>query len=161
MSNKKSFFLFLIILFIVIVAIVLENFGSLGVYEKVYSIDSSTFDSGDNAYSYNAMVTDDTITFYDKDGNSIIYVFEADRLVNVFNVYNAKSEAEAKRIATHYTKQIGNGEIYDVNYKGTTVSVRMDINYFSEYKDYSKKQIEDLLLKTAKEIDNEEWFVWI
>lgn len=156
MNNKKVFFVFLIILFIIIVAFVLENFTSLGVYEKVYTIDSSTFDSGDNAYSYDAMVTDDTITFYDNEGNSIIYVFSADKLENVFNVYNARSEAEAKRIAAYYKKQIGNGEITRVSYNGTTVSVTMDMNYFSEYKNYSKKEIEDILLQNAEIIESED-----
>lgn len=150
MNNKKSFFVFLIIVFIIIIAFVLENFGPFGVYERVYTIDSSIFDSGDSAYRYDAMVTDDTITFYDSAGNSIIYSFNADKLENVFNVYNAKSEAEAKRIATYYAKQIGKGEISKVSYSGTTVSVMMDMNYFSEYKDYSKKQIEDILLKNAE-----------
>lgn len=156
MNNKKSFFVFLIILFIVIVAIVLENFGPFGVYERVYTIDSSIFDSGDSAYRYDAMVTDDTITFYDNSGNSIIYSFNADRLENVFNVYNAKSETEAKRIAAYYTKQIGKGEISKVSYNGTTVSVMMDMNYFSEYKDYSKKEIETILLQNAERLEWED-----
>lgn len=156
MNNGKKFFLFLIILFIVIVAIILEKFNPFGVYEEIYTIDSSIFDSGDNAYIYDAMVTDDTITFYDRDGNSIIYSFDANRLVNVFNVYSAKSEAEAKRIAAYYTKQIGNGEISRVSYSGTTVSVVMDMNYFSEYKNYSKKEIEEILLQNAEKIEMED-----
>ena len=146
MKNKKLFFTFLIFLFIIIVTLIIEKFGHFGVYENVYTIDSSNFNSGDDAYGYSAMVTDDTITFFDSDGNSIIYVFEADRLVNVFNVYNAESEEKAKKIAAFYTKEIVKGEIDNVNYKGNIVSVQMDINYFSEYKDYSKKQIEDILL---------------
>lgn len=156
MNDKRSFFIFLILLFIIIVAIIIENFSPFGVYEKVYTIDSSTFDSGDNAYIYDAMVTDDTIIFYDKQGNSIIYVFSANRLENVFNVYNAKSETEAKRIAAYYTKQIGNGEISRVSYNGTTVSVTMDMNYFSEYKNYSKKEIENILLQNAKKFEMED-----
>lgn len=156
MRNRKSFFIFLIILFIVIFAVILENFGHFGVYEKIYTIDSSVFDSGDDAYRYDAMVTDDTITFYDNDGNSIIYSFHADRLENVFNVYNAKTESEAKRIASYYEKQIGNGEISRVSYSGTTVSVTMDMNYFSEYKNYSKKEIENILLRDAEKIEMEE-----
>lgn len=156
MNNKRLFFIFLIILFIVIVAIILEKFNQHVVYEKVYTVDSSGFDSGDSAYIYDAMVTDDTITFYDNDGNSIIYVFNADRLENVFNVYNANSEAEAERIAAYYTKQLGKGEISRVNYSGTTVSVTMDMNYFSEYKDYSKKEIENILLQNAEKIEMED-----
>ena len=107
-------------------------------------------------YLYDAIVTDDTITFYDNFGNSIIYVFNADKLENVFNVYNAKSEAEAKRIVSYYNNKIGNGEISKVSCNGTTVSVMMDINYFSEYQNYSKKEIEDILLQSDKKIEMED-----
>lgn len=146
--NKKLFFAILIFLFLIIVFFIIKMFEHFGVYEDVYTIDSMNFNSGDENNGYSAIVTDDTITFFDSDGNSIIYVFESDRLVNVFNVYNADSEEKAKKIAAYYYKQVGNGEIYDVNYKENIVSVQMDINYFSKYKEYSKKQIEDILLKT-------------
>ncbi len=154
MKKKNYFFIFLIVLFIIIVTCIIEMFGKSSVYEKVYTIDSSNFDSGEkDPYSYTAMVTDTTITFYDEDGNSIVYLFENDRLVDVFNVYTANSEFEAKRLYTRYKRQIGNGEISDVSYNGKVVTITMDINYFSEYKDYSMKEIKDILLDGAEIID--------
>lgn len=153
-NKKKYFFIFLTLIFIAIVTCIIEMFGKIGVYEKVYTIDSSAFDSGEiDPYSYTAMVTDTTITFYDESGNSIVYTFDNDRLVSVFNVYTTKSEAEAKRFASRYKRQIGNGEISDVYYNGKVVSVEMDMNYFAEYKDYSMKEIKDILLNGAEIID--------
>lgn len=152
MSNKKFF---LIIVFIVVVVIILESFNFFDVYEKVYPIDSTILNSGEDTSGYDILVTDDVITFYDDDGNSIIYTFEADRLVNVSYVYNAKSEFETKYILEHYTDRIGNGEISDVTCSGKNVFVEMDMKFFSEYEGYSKKEIEDILLKNAEKKEKE------
>ena len=153
MKKRKAFFVLAIVFFSILIGFIIRKFDAFGIYERVYEIDTNYFESGDNDYIYDAIVTDDSITFYDSLGNSIIYTFEADRLTNVLNVYNAKSEAEAKRIATYFNKQIGKGEIERVTYKGTTVSVMMDINYFSEFKNYSKKEIESILMDSKKNND--------
>ena len=156
MNNKRLFFVFLIIFLLVILAIIIKKYIFIDAYEKVYSIDSGNLNSIETRYMYDAIVTDDTITFYDNEGNSIIYVFYADRLENVFNVFNANSESEAKRIALYYTKQIGNGEIAKVSYNGTTVSVMLDMNIFSEYKNCSKSEIENILLSNINVLKREE-----
>ena len=154
MKNKSLYFIGSIIIIIFFVYVFLFE---KSVSEKVYdnSIFSGDKNSGDSK-EYDIFVEEDMITFYDANGNSIIYVFENDRLTNVFNVYNAPNEIEAKRIANYFTTQFGSGEILDVNFLDTTVSVQMDMNYFSEYKDYSKKQLEQILLNDANLIKDEE-----
>lgn len=135
-------------------------FRNNNAYEKVYDSTDDYIVSGESALegekNYDIYVTDTEITFYDLNGNSIIYTFEDDRLKSVFNVYNALNEVEAKKIAAYFTAQIGNGEILKVDHVDNVVSVQMDINYFSEYKDYTKKQIEEILLKDASFVNEEE-----
>ena len=135
-------------------------FRNNNVYEKVYDSTDAYIASGEGSLegekNYDIYVTDTEITFYDLNGNSIIYAFEDDRLKSVFNVYNASNEVEAKKIAAYFTAQIGKGEILKVNHVDNAVSVQMDINYFSEYKDYTKKQIEEILLKDASFVNEEE-----
>ena len=129
------------------------------VYEEVYDINSqpAIFDEEKRAENkdYDVFVTDTEIRFLDSFGNSIIYVFENDRLKDVFNVYNGENEVEARKIAAYFTAQIGNGEILNVKFLDNIVSVQMDIDYFAEYKDYTKKQFEEILLEDAKIIEEE------
>lgn len=129
------------------------------VYEEVYDINSqpAIFDEDKRAEDrdYDVFVTDTEIRFLDSFGNSIIYVFENDRLKDVFNVYNGENEVEARKIAAYFTAQIGNGEILNVKFLDNIVSVQMDIDYFAEYRDYTKKQFEEILLEDAKSIEEE------
>ncbi len=150
--NKK---VVLVILSLIIVLLVFF-FGQSNVHEDVY--DSNYF-SGDEIYknsdSYDIWVNDDSITFSDELGNSIVYLFEADRLSSVYSIYITENEVEARKFAAYFSAQIGNGQIEDVNYNENTVSVIMDMNHFAEYKDYTKKQIEDILLKDAKVVEED------
>jgi hypothetical protein len=134
-------------------------FYERGVYEEVYDISDQPLifneDNRADDRSYEVFVTDTEIRFYDSSGNSIIYVFENDKLVNVFNVYNGENEVEARKIAAYFTSQIGNGEILNVKFLDNIVSVQMDMNCFAEYKDYTKKQFEEILLKDAKIVEEE------
>ena len=49
-------------------------------------VENNSNSSGELGREYDILVQDDNITFYDKNGNSIIYVFSNDRLENVLNV---------------------------------------------------------------------------
>lgn len=154
-SMKKKIFLFILSL-ILILLLLLFFFGQRNVRENVYDLNYS---SGDEIYknsdSYDIWVNDDSITFSDELGNSIVYLFEADRLSNVYSIYVTENEVEARKFAAYFSTQIGNGQIEDVNYNENIVSVIMDMDYFAQYKDYTKKQIEDILLKDAEVIEED------
>ena len=151
MNKKIIFVIFLLVLFSVFVFI-----NKNSVREDVY--DSEYF-SGDTVYensnSYDIFVNDDTITYYDENGNSVIYLFDADRLSGVYSIYVSENEVEAKKIANYFLEQVGNGEISEVVQNENTVTVVMDMNYFAEYSEYTKKQIEEILFKNAKIVEGE------
>lgn len=150
--NRKFVFIILCLIFL---GYFLYIFLDKNVYEDVYDFDvySDILDiqKSEPDKNYDVFVTDTEITFQDSNGNSIIYVFDNDKLKNIFNVYNAKNEVDAKKIAAYFAGQIGSGEILNVNILDNVVSVQMDMKFFEEYKNYTKKQIEDILFK------NEEW----
>lgn len=114
-------------------------------FEQALSEESINL-SGEKKNEYDVLVDEDTITFYDKDGNSIIYVFENDRLENVLNVYYLKSKEEAKLVEAYYNSMINNGKIKRVVSNENIVSVVLDMEQFSEYKDYSKSSLEEILI---------------
>lgn len=150
--KKKIFF----IIFCLIMLGLILFLSQQTVYEKVY--DSSYF-SGDTVYknsdSYDIWVNDDSITYSDELGNAIVYLFDADRLYSVYTIYVLDNEVEARKVAAYYSKQIGNGEIAEVSHNQNNVTVIMDMNYFAEYKDYTKKQIEDILLENAQKVEED------
>lgn len=119
--------------------VIVENSNSLNGQEREYDV----------------LVQDDTITFYDENGNSIIYVFSNDRLENVLNVFNLKSVEEAKAIEAYYKSMIGDGKIERVVAKDTTVSVVLNMAQFAEYRDYTRASIEEILLRDANLVEEE------
>ena len=149
----KKLFLIILIICIFITFLFLK---SGNVKEDVYDFDTFSGDTiFENSNSYDIFVNDDTITYYDENGNSIIYLFQADRLSNVYSVYVAENEVQASRIADYFLLQVGNGEIAEVTQKENSVFVSMDMNFFEEYENYTKKQIEEILLKDAKIVEEE------
>ena len=149
----KKLFLIILVICIFITFLFLK---SGNVKEDVYDLDTFSGDTiFENSNSYDIFVNDDTITYYDENGNSIIYLFQADRLSNVYSVYVAENEVQASRIADYFLLQVGNGEIAEVTQKENSVFVSMDMNFFAEYENYTKKQIEELLLKDAKVVEEE------
>ncbi|MBQ8299393.1 MAG: hypothetical protein IJX99_05975 [Clostridia bacterium] len=118
-------------------------------------VDENINFSGEYGYEYDVLVDDDTITFYDENGSSIIYVFSNDRLENVLNVFNMKTVEEANVVETYYKSMVGNGKIKRVVAKDTIVSVVLDMEQFAEYRDYSRESLEKILLKDANLVEEE------
>lgn len=118
-------------------------------------VENNSNSSGELGREYDILVQDDNITFYDKNGNSIIYVFSNDRLENVLNVFNLKSIEEANVIAAYYKAMVGNGKIERVVVKDTIVSVVLDMEQFAEYRNYSRESLEEILLKDTNLVEEE------
>lgn len=101
----------------------------------------------DDNTEYDVNIDDETITFTTKDGSSsIIYIFENNHLDNVLQIIAAESASAAEYLKNQYEKEIGNGIIDRVVVSDNMISIRYAQDYFKEYRDYTKSEIEDLLL---------------
>lgn len=105
----------------------------------------------DDGFFYDVVVDDDAITFYDEKGNSIVYVFENNKLQNVLSIFIFNSEDEAQTVHDYYKNLVGNGEITRVTTRENIVSVVLDMKQFEEYKNYTKDEIEEILLNSVQD----------
>lgn len=95
---------------------------------------------------YNVSVYDDQITFSDGNGNSIVYSFSDNHLTNVQEILVLNNASEVDEVKAYYEAKIKDGEIERVISDGNVISVKYNIDYFGEYKDYTKDEIESMLI---------------
>ncbi|MBQ9280558.1 MAG: hypothetical protein IJ215_05930 [Clostridia bacterium] len=146
---KKNFWIFMIVIFIILAFIFFWWKGVGRVQEDITEKESEPIVQHDSAFDeeYDVDIDDETITFTSKDGKTaIIYVFDNDHLDNVLYVVAVEDENAAEYLKNEYEKQVGNGIIDRVVSSENIVSIKYDKSYFEEYSNYTKDEIQDLLI---------------
>ena len=89
---------------------------------------------------------DDEIDFIDDNGNTIMYLFSDDRLSAVMEILVLDNKDDADAVKAFYELKIPSGEVERVVQEDTMVSVKYNIEYFEEYMNYTKDEIQSMLL---------------
>ena len=158
MKRRKANSKFFLCLFIVVVAIIaIYFFSKLYINKNDIEDDFNNLSGDDNVSTsgesdglkdgeYNVSVYDDQIIFSDGNGNSIVYSFSDDHLTNVQEILVLSNASEVAEVKAYYEAKIKDGEIERVVAEWNVVSVKYNIDYFGEYKNYTKDEIEAMLI---------------
>lgn len=131
-----------------------DNFNNLP-NENTSSYSGENINNSGDTKEFDVVVSENNLTFTDENGNMIVYIFNEDRLENVLLVINASSENEALILKDFYSKQIDEGIFERVISEGNVVSIRYNMSLFEEYKDYTKDEIQNLILERSNFYDLE------
>lgn len=158
MKRRKVNSKFFLCLFIVVVAIIaIYFFSKLCINKNYIENDFNNLSGDDNTLTsdksdelkdgeYNVSVYDDQIIFSNRNGNSIVYSFSDNHLTNVQEIFVLSNASEVDEVKAYYEAKIKDGEIERVVAEGNVVSVKYNIDYFGEYKNYTKNEIEAMLI---------------
>ena len=148
---KNSFCVWLagIFFIIIIVTVFFElnpiNFGEINFNNNNGNLSGEKVST--NSGKYRIDVYDDEIDFIDDNGNTIMYLFSDDRLSAVMEILVLDNKDDADVVKAFYELKIPSGEVERVVQEDTMVSVKYNIEYFEEYKNYTKDEIQSRLLE--------------
>ena len=151
--KKKIFWIIILILVLFLVSsfyfINVSNVTE-NVVEKDNYNSTQNNNSGD-LHEFDVDVSDEEITFTSKDGSeAIIYSFDNNRLDKVLYITLAKNDNEANYLKSEYEKKIGDGIIANVETTDRMVIITYDKSYFKEYEQYTKSEIQDMLINNEE-----------
>ena len=151
--NKKIGIALIIVVFLCLLGFLF--FPKEAPTEKVEENRQEVVKEEDSSKSYDVTVTDDTITFANSDGTSIIYAFEGNHLANIFLMVTTQTPEEAEYLKNEYQKDVGNGVIAKVTSLENTVAITYEKSFFADYEDLTKEELQELFLGEFSEDSGE------
>lgn len=150
---KNNFCVWLaVIFFIIIIATVFFELNPIKFGEINFNNNNGNL-SGEkvstNSGKYRIDVYDDEIDFIDDNGNTIMYLFSDDRLSAVMEILVLDNKDDADVVKAFYELKIPSGEVERVVQEDTMVSVKYNSEYFEEYMNYTKDEIQSMLLESS------------
>ena len=147
-----------IIVVLVFCLICLLQISNQNVEENISKNNSSTQTSGEsfsNLLGYDVEITEDTLVFTSPDGVVIVYSFDNDHLVSIVQMITANDNETAEYIKQTFEEQITQGVIESAQVKDNIVSLKYNMEYFAEYENYTKDEIQNLIFNNENVITNE------
>lgn len=149
--KNKLYWVFAIIFCVIIVVIMLFELKFINFSGTKFndSGDSSGEKVSTTSGKYKIDVYDDEIDFIDDNGNTIIYAFSDDRLSAVMEILILNNNEDAEVVKEFYELKIPSGEIERVVRDENMISVKYNIEYFEEYMNYTKDELQSILLESS------------
>lgn len=144
----------IIIFFLIVLLFQDDDFTEENVSENE-ELNQVSGESFSNLLGYDVEITEDTLTFSSPDGVVVVYSFENDHLIDIVQVITADTAEAAEYTGDIFKEQVSEGLIENVQVKENIVSIKYNMEYFEEYKNYTKDEIQDIIFGNENVITEE------